>query len=448
MAEKKLRKERAFGFYRADLLVLAVAFVVGLGVSAAARPLTIVLSQDSTSIVSLRGAILHANRNRGFHTIVLTGKNYTLGIGGADDNSGLKGDLDITGQVAIVGKGENVTIDATGLGDRIFHILPRGKLSLSNVTIKGGTAPDGVYASWSHVEGEPGGGILNQGSLTLIRCRIIGNSSGQGSVMMGNAPGASGGAGGGIYSTGVLSMKDCTIQGNSSGSALVSSVGGNGGGLYSAGLCIMRNCTVSDNNAGDGGGADVGMGMGGRGGDGGGIYNAGKMLLANCTLTNNASGSGTDGSLPGWVSSFTPGSPGGNGGNGGAVFNAATLQMNSCAVIANTTGHGGNGGSGYAGGAGGAGGSGPGVFNAGNLTLNSCTLELNQGGPGGNGGNGWLSSGGEGGPGGNGEPVVSLPGAIAELHNCITALNEPGPNGTPGTGSVVVPPVPPLPVAP
>jgi hypothetical protein len=390
-------------------------------------------SNDTTGLRSLRGAIIEANRLGGANTIALVQTNYVLTIPGIDENGARTGDLDVTnGSLTIAGLRANVTIDASNLGDRVFHVLRRGRLTLVGVTLKGGSAFGGDYGHWAHVDGEAGGAIYNSGVLTLRNCRIFRNSSGAGGTMLGNGPGGEGGAGGGIYNEGLLTMDACVIEENSSGPSLVSSFGGNGGGIYNAWVCTLNDCSIVGNSSGSGGMADTGSGFGGTGGNGGGIYNAGRMYLNRCTINGNYTGSGTDGNLPGWSGPWTGGSPGGNGGDGAGVHNSGRLEMNLCTVSGNTNGNGGNGGTGNVGGSGGLGGSGAGILNVGSLVVDSCTISFNCAGRGGNGGNSWawgspsVVSGAQGGGGGG---IVCGSGAAASLRNSLVALNSTGEGG-------------------
>ena len=123
-------------------------------------------TNDTVHSFSLRGAIIAANRTGGNNTIIL-GSNpgvprtlkqkqwtYPLTIWGQDEDAAQRGDLEITqGHLTISGSASNVTIDASALGDRVFHVLPKAQLTLKNLTILGGTAPSITYV-------EPGNGSI------------------------------------------------------------------------------------------------------------------------------------------------------------------------------------------------------------------------------------------------------------------------------------------------
>ena len=234
-------------------LMVAVVILFLFGLQAQARIYFVTDTNDTTSVTSLRGAIIDANRHGGNNTIILIQsgllglirqqanhggsqpKIFYLTIPGADEDAARTGDLDITrGNLTIVGVGTNVTVDATGLGDRVFQVFLRAGLTLENLTITGGTAPGNGYA---YIEdGESGGAIFNAGELTLNNCVITANSSGGGNYVMGNGGGTSGGDGGGIYSSGILTMNKCIVAGNSSGEGVDGAYGGNGGGIKNDGV--------------------------------------------------------------------------------------------------------------------------------------------------------------------------------------------------------------------
>jgi hypothetical protein len=319
------------------------------------------LDVSSPSFWDLRHAIAYMNKRGGNNTITLYRGPYHL----INEDSINVGDLDITnGNLTIKGQcGSPVMIDASDaslLGNRVFHIWPGAHLTLVNIGITGGRQFFG-------------GGIWNEGTLTLDNCLVTGNSCDVGD-------------GGGIYNTGTLTVSNCTIRGNSAGAGNNSIVflggsggvvyitfplpmpggnGGNGGGVCNLGTLNMNNSIVAGNSAGSG---QVGSG-GGSGGSGGGVYNAGNLKLSNCLVRDNscgAAGNGVNG---------IPAGNGGNGGSGGGIFNsgqALNATLNATLVTSNIAGQGGSGGvipdgSTGTGGSPGLDGSGPNLF--GNFTL-------------------------------------------------------------------------------
>ncbi|MCA1816082.1 MAG: tandem-95 repeat protein [Acidobacteria bacterium] len=147
-----------------------------------------------------------------------------------------------------------------------------GALNLSNVTVTGNTAGDGD-------DGGFGGGIYTYTGVTatLTDCTITNNSSGQG----GSKFVSSGGWGGGINNNGWMTMIHCVVSGNMTKGHLPT--GGNGGsdgyggGIFTGNLLTLIDTTVSGNHA------DPDRGRGG------GIYNNGNALtLINSTITGNS----------------------------------------------------------------------------------------------------------------------------------------------------------------
>jgi hypothetical protein len=166
----------------------------------------------------------------------------------------------------------------------------------------GDTIITGPQPSISGGDAGSGGGIFNAGAMTLNRCFIMDNSTGQGgSASSGAWQGANGGAGGngaGICNMGSLKMNRCVIGGNTCG----------GGDSGSAG------------DSGWGGTTGYNGGNGGSGGSGGGVFNAPGFTAQsfNSLIALNAGGSGGSAGAgypgyPGFISAGTDGNPGTNG---------------------------------------------------------------------------------------------------------------------------------------
>lgn len=347
----------------------------------------------------------------------------------------LAGTLDLAGDVTIDASGFVVAVDGNQAGS-VFHVGVDATVQLVRLSIRNGSSGNG-------------GGIRNEGALTLSHCLISdnravggrGSDGGNGtsgstgtagtgdSGGPGNAGGVGGaggsGQGGGIHNaaTGILTLIETTLSGNQAlggdgGNGGTGGAGGNGGSAVA----------IPGGNGGAGGlGGDGGVGGPAQGG---GIYNLGALTLIDSTLSNNISGGGSGGA----------GGVGGMGGGGGDSPGG--------------TGIGGTGGLGGASGAGGVGGSsdGGGIHDAGTLMLIGSTLSANQtrggqggsGGSGGQGGSGGFSStlpgnagaGGAGGLGGAGG--FGLGGALHE-EGTFTAINDTftgnqGGGGNGGTG--------------
>ncbi len=186
-----------------------------------------------------------------------------------------------TGALAIDGNGQTGVLSITA-----------GVVSLANLIIQNG-----------HAVGTAGGGVYNNGIVTLNNCTLSGNSAD-----------ADTGNGGGLYndSAGTATLTDCTLSGNSVTS---DDFGGGGAGLYNAGTVTLTNCTFTNNVA------SVGAG--------GGLYNdhAGTATLTNCTLSGNSSGIVGGGFYNGGHATLTNCTLGGNAavngdfnGSGGGLY--------------------------------------------------------------------------------------------------------------------------------
>jgi len=250
-----MRKIRVFRY------ILIVVFALGMGTASRAATIKVTTTQDNVP-GSLRAAITTANINGENDTINLPAGTYILS-GNYGDDSNTTGDLDIDNPntTTIIGAGAGTTIIDGNKVDRVFHII-NGTVSISGVTIQNGKSP-----------GTDGGGIYNNGTLTLTYCEITGNGINK-SFTAGN--------GGGLYNSGTATLTNCSVTHNSTeyGYALPDHYAGNGGGIYNMGEMVLTNCTVSNNETGHGD----------EYGDGGGIYNyshSGSLTLINCTISNN-----------------------------------------------------------------------------------------------------------------------------------------------------------------
>ena len=174
----------------------------------------------------------------------------------------LTGNLDIPKSLGIRGPGGGV-LSITSSNDQIGEAPGMGYAVQVHeqviVTISGLTFKSDMFEN----SGSPGRGIvINDGSLKLINCNVIGNGHGGGiinnnanstlnlinSIVSGNrASGASGG--GGIYNRGgMVTLTNSTVSGNTASY--------DGGGIFNyGGEVTLINSTVSGNTAsGDGGG--------------------------------------------------------------------------------------------------------------------------------------------------------------------------------------------------
>jgi hypothetical protein len=190
----------------------------------------------------------------------------------------------------------NMTINGNGAtivrkSTQQFRILENGgagaNVTIRSLTLKGGHAPDGV-------QGAGGGGIDNEGPLTLVHVTVQGNRSGDSTNSAVPFPG---GPGGGIVNafTAPLTIIASRIVGNRTGTGATggtAATGGPGGGIFNAGSLDMIRTTIAHNVTGRGGTSVAG------GGSGAGLYVsplASSTTIARSTITRNKAVEGGQG---------------------------------------------------------------------------------------------------------------------------------------------------------
>ncbi len=250
----------------ATLLLLALLFPLLSAPAVSAAALTVTNSNDSGP-GSLRDAITQANGG--------TGALITFAISGTITLTSplphLATSMTIDGASAPAYAGSPVvTIDGSN-GGTVFTTNPGTDVRLRGLTIQ-------------HGMGGAGGGILNNGALTLDVSTLLHNST------------PAGGSGGGIYNGGTLTVIASSISQNNAGS---------GGGIFSAGTLHLNASTVDTNTATGLGGGVLITGnhaqtitnstiAGNHGTAGGGIDNQGSVALVNSTVADNVA-TATDG---------------------------------------------------------------------------------------------------------------------------------------------------------
>lgn len=244
-------------------------------------------NRGSDGKISLREAITAANNTSGLNEIELSAGTYQLSLDGLPDDGNLRGDLDITDGVKIIGAGSGATIVDGGSIDRVFDVLASGNTTLQDLTITNGS-----------VDFSNGGGVRTNAAtaLTLKRVAVTNNAAFEG---------------GGIDSRGTLQVIDSTISGNTALSF--------GGGLSLVGMASISGTTLSNNDATQGGGLAV-------------MSTAMSMAITNSTITLNSSTTGggaihTHGNIS--ISSSTIAGNTGSAGAGGikvAPGGSASLQ--------------------------------------------------------------------------------------------------------------------------
>jgi hypothetical protein len=210
------------------------------------------------------------------------------------------GMLSLTQDVSIVGPGADLLTISGNKMLRVFQIASAATVTLSGLTIGNGNSTGSV-----------GGGIYNDGTLTVTSSTISGNFA---------SP-----RGGGIYNSpsATLTLNDSLISGNSTTNA--------GGGIFNEGTLTVIASTFTGNGSANA--------------DGGAIFNLGTLIVSNSTLSGNG-GSGAFGGairndrvLTVEQSTFS-----GNSANlGGAVYNVGTSVVNHSTLSDNTAAAGGGG---------------------------------------------------------------------------------------------------------
>ncbi|AFY80370.1 DUF4347 domain-containing protein [Oscillatoria acuminata] len=195
-----------------------------------------------------------------------------------------------TGKLTINGNEAEIIRDQGAPGFRIFHVGADADLTLNNLTVKNG---------WANIPPTPednntsdGGGIYNEGILTLDQSNLTGNRAED--------------DGGGINNAGTLTVIESSISNNFAqdqgggirhtddnlltviGSTINDNEAGNhGGGFQNGSTAIISNSTISNNRAVN---------------DGGGFYNTGNLTVNHSTIAfnvadNNGNGTGNGGGI-------------------------------------------------------------------------------------------------------------------------------------------------------
>ncbi len=298
--------------------------------------------------------------------------------------------ISIATDLTIEGPGVNSLGVSGNNAVEVFNIASSASVTIAGLTIEYGQSGSGN-----------GGGILNQGTLTLKASTLMDNSSysglggalynDYGTVDITDSTLSSNSAtnGGAVGNVGTLSLTDSTLSNNTApgnGGAIIEQfgtmtitnsmlsdnsatlVGSVGGAIISGGTGTalnLRNSILSGNSATDGGGiAGFGGGMmntvtnstlsnnKATNGDGGGIangignYGGGPMIITNSTLSGNSANEG--GAIWNSVGSnrapmtITNSTLSNNAaGTGGGIWNNATLNM-AATIVANSSASGGD----------------------------------------------------------------------------------------------------------
>jgi CSLREA domain-containing protein len=262
---------------------------------------------------SLREAVQTANTNADFggctHTgSFATGPNadivqlpaadpgYALARTGAEDDTNVLGDIDITSNITIQGAGAGTTpiFVCGGCPERVIDVVSGTNVAIKDVTLKLGHPASGgaglfvdvpAVVTLTHVtiglntSSIFGGGIFNRGTLTVNDSAITNNTTqSEGGAGIFNGAGAT------------LTLNDSRVLDNTTSG---NDVDGHGAGIlnFTNGTLVLNNTTV------DGNVIAVNQTVGGSAkGNGGGIYNRGSLAVHQSTISNNvASGKGAEG---------------------------------------------------------------------------------------------------------------------------------------------------------
>ena len=211
------------------------ALTLGLGRSAAAATITVTSTNDNGDTGTLRWAIQQAE----------PGDTITFDIPGACPCSInlIDAELVIDKNLTIRGPGPTLlTVSGMGRAARVFRIASGVTAQLEGLEVSGGGPVD------------EGGGILNEGTLSLFDVVVSSNWAHHG---------------GGIHSKGELSLQRSTVRYNLAAA---------GGGIHSEGELSLQRSTVRNNRA--------------EAGHGGGILAAqGRLTVTESTIAENSSSS-------------------------------------------------------------------------------------------------------------------------------------------------------------
>jgi hypothetical protein len=286
---------------------ICMAVVCAGAISAQADIITVTNTNDSGP-GSLRQALADANDG---DTIqfdpALNGQTITL----------TSGELVVADNITISGPGPSllaVSRNSQSSNFRILHIQPNHTVAISGLTISNGNL---INVS--------GAGIFNdQSTVTVNNCVISGNAT--------DSPPSTQAGGGGICNDGVLSVINSTVTANSVGGSFAYG----GGGILNNGSLTINQSSITNN---------TGQRYGG--GIAGGV--AGSAVIQNSTISGNFTGGydhfdGDGAGLSGQGFTIQNSTISGNsaiggmfGGYGGAIYGGGIIT--NCTISGNTTNH-------------------------------------------------------------------------------------------------------------
>lgn len=239
--------------------------------------------------------------------VINLGKNKTYTLSSVNnDTDGPNSLPSVTSVITISGNGSTIQRDlASNYQFRIFHVAASGTLTLNSTRVKNGAI------RWLG----NGGGIFNQGTVTLSNSAISANS---------------GSSGGGIANQGAITLSNSTVSANSSYS---------GGGIANQGTATLLNSVISANSSSFGGGianqgtvtllnSAISSNTSTHYGYGGGIANDGTLRMRNSTIKGNSA-------HPSIECSYSSPFCSGGGGLGGGIYNRGSLIITNSSIVGN-----------------------------------------------------------------------------------------------------------------
>jgi hypothetical protein len=312
-----------------------------------------VTNTNDSGAGSLRQAITSADASTGNNIINFSGL-FDDGLAHTISLTG--GGLSITDDISIQGRNPNLLTISDDSASRVFDITSGATATINGLTITN---------TYNSAGG--GGGISNEGVLTLNNSIITGNTA------YGNIPNPTSilDEGGGIYNTGNLTINHSIIS-NNFATGLYLSDGGDGGGIYNGGSLTVNYSNITGNSAFFFVGGIENTGTltvnystidGNTGGDdSGGIGNGGTLTVNYSSITDNKGfigGIGNGGTLAVNYSSITDNQA--NSSGGGIDNNNGSVTVNYSNITDNT-----------------AGGVGGGIISSRSLTVNYSSITDNQ----------------------------------------------------------------------
>jgi hypothetical protein len=277
------------------------------------------------------------------HAITRAGSGDSIMVAPATYTENLTLNISLT----VIGSSASTTIVDGGGVSAVFTISSTAKVSLSELTIRNGRAPNG-------------GGIDNNGALTINSSTISGNKA-----AVSCSASFCDNSGGGIYNNGALTINNSIMSGNEALIQCTNQCATLGGGIFNnSGTLAITNSTISGNSASascpprefchsDGGGIFVANGTmtisdstisGNSANEAGGIDNRGTLSITNSTVSGNTAsfrfnafggGISNGGKLAINNSTISGNSAhGGQGSFGGGIDGTATLQNS---IVANSS---------------------------------------------------------------------------------------------------------------